>query len=398
MGYGVSTGAAGGMGLRGTAAHRRRGCRPRACWYSSTAIRKYMGAHGTSDRDATSRCWPSASKSYAAPPRYLRFQRHGRRHQLSSRASSAREGHPHRPASRLRLLQHVADRAVEPYPQGTLHERRHRSYNRTDGHRADMSFEQYGGYAKLGIRAFESMDAVGRREPDALQRIESGRGDGAAHRQRLAHHARTGLRRPGQPLRPHVGRPEPLLQLGGGHKIDDGYAAGSEPLDYRFNSRDRMLGVSWYQSAQLFAGNRLTVGFDYFHFGGESWNRFLDGHEETQVDKTQDEVAGYVDFRQSLGTWLTLDGAPRRPPLPCGHRVGAAGGCLVPPAAQRRDQALGRQRIPLPHDPRTLHVPPREPPTCVPSGCGATNCRSRSGYGRDGSPTASISSISTAKT
>ena len=97
----------------------------------------------------------------------------------------------------------------------------------------------------------------------------------------------------------------------GRHKIDDGYAAGSEPLDYRFNSRDRMLGVSWYQSAQLFAGNRLTVGFDYFHFGGESWNRFLDGHEEPQVDKTQDEVAGYVDFRQSLGTWLTLDAGLR---------------------------------------------------------------------------------------
>lgn len=72
-----------------------------------------------------------------------------------------------------------------------------------------------------------------------------------------------------------------------------------------------MLGVSWYQSAQLFAGNRLTVGFDYFHFGGESWNRFLDGHEEPQVDKTQDEVAGYVDFRQSLGTWLTLDAGLR---------------------------------------------------------------------------------------
>ena len=72
-----------------------------------------------------------------------------------------------------------------------------------------------------------------------------------------------------------------------------------------------MLGVSWYQSAQLFADNRLTVGFDYFHFGGESWNRFLDGHEEPQVDKTQDEVAGYVDFRQSLGTWLTLDAGLR---------------------------------------------------------------------------------------
>ena len=45
----------------------------------------------------------------------------------------------------------------------------------------------------------------------------------------------------------------------GRHKIDDGYAAGSEPARLPdFNSRDRMLGCPWYQSAQLFAGNRLT--------------------------------------------------------------------------------------------------------------------------------------------
>ena len=100
--------------------------------------------------------------------------------------------------------------------KGTLHERRHRLLQphrrppRRHGLRTVRRLRQ------AGIRAFESMDAVGRREPDALQRIESGRGDGAAHRQRLAHHTRTGLRRPGQPLRPHVGRPEPLLQLGGG--------------------------------------------------------------------------------------------------------------------------------------------------------------------------------------
>ena len=38
----------------------------------------------------------------------------------------------------------------------------------------------------------------------------------------------------------------------GKHWINDGYAVGGEPLDYRFNSRDDMLGLSWYQSVQLF--------------------------------------------------------------------------------------------------------------------------------------------------
>ena len=42
-----------------------------------------------------------------------------------------------------------------------------------------------------------------------------------------------------------------------------------------------MLGVSWYQSVQLFEGNRLTVGFDYFHFGGEAWNKTLAGERES---------------------------------------------------------------------------------------------------------------------
>lgn len=213
----------------------------------------------------------------------------------------------------------------------------------------------------------------------------------------LAHHARTAS----AALANRYDRTSGALSLfynWGRHKIDDGYAAGSEPLDYRFNSRDRMLGVSWYQSAQLFAGNRLTVGFDYFHFGGESWNRFLDGHEEPQVDKTQDEVAGYVDFRQSLGTWLTLDAGLRV------DRHSHVGIEWVPQAVSRstcraapRSSSRPAKDSATPRSANSTDSAPRTP-TCVPSGCGATNCRSRSGYGRDGSPTASISSISTAKT
>ena len=38
-----------------------------------------------------------------------------------------------------------------------------------------------------------------------------------------------------------------------------------------------MMGVSWYQSARLFRGNRLTVGADYYRFGGEAWNRYVEG-------------------------------------------------------------------------------------------------------------------------
>ncbi|MCC8063118.1 MAG: TonB-dependent receptor, partial [Rikenellaceae bacterium] len=97
----------------------------------------------------------------------------------------------------------------------------------------------------------------------------------------------------------------------GNHWINDGYHPGEEPLDYRFKSRDKMLGLSWFQSAQLFRGNRLTVGVDYFHFGGDSWNKYLDGKSDPIVNKTQDEVAGYVDFRQDISSWLTFDAGVR---------------------------------------------------------------------------------------
>ena len=73
-----------------------------------------------------------------------------------------------------------------------------------------------------------------------------------------------------------------------------------------------MLGVSWYQSATFFTGNRLTVGFDYQHFGGESWNKVLATGEHTPgVDKQMDEFAGYVDFRQDISSWFSLDAGIR---------------------------------------------------------------------------------------
>ena len=67
--------------------------------------------------------------------------------------------------------------------------------------------------------------------------------------------------------------------------------------------------------------NRLTVGFDYQHFGGESWNKVVAideakpgqqiGDHIPGVDKQMDEFAGYVDFRQDINSWLSLDAGVR---------------------------------------------------------------------------------------
>lgn len=54
-----------------------------------------------------------------------------------------------------------------------------------------------------------------------------------------------------------------------------------------------------------FRATGLTVGADYYRFGGEAWNRYVEGDRKGErsdiADKSQDEVAGYVDFRQDIG-------------------------------------------------------------------------------------------------
>lgn len=186
------------------------------------------------------------------------------------------------------------------------------SYNRTDGHREGMDFEQYGGYAKLGYELSKAWNVFGdvnithfnAGNPgsvstplvDAYQRITRGMTSFA--------------------LENHYEKTSGALSFfynWGRHKIDDGYSPteNESPLDYRFNSKDNMMGLSAYQSVQLFTGNRLTVGVDWYRFGGKAWNQYFSGERSDIIDETQNEVAGYADFRQAIGSWLTFDAGIR---------------------------------------------------------------------------------------
>ena len=190
------------------------------------------------------------------------------------------------------------------------------SYNRTDGHRADMGFEQYGGYAKLGydfsphwrVRADVNVTHFNASNPgtvsnplsDADQSVTRGMTSLAVENE---YEGTSGALS--------------VFYNWGDHHINDGYSAlaGESPLDYRFNSHDDMMGISAYQSVRMFRGNRLTVGVDWYRFGGSAWNQYVAGERrgerEDIVDIAQHEVAGYVDFRQNIGTWLTLDAGVR---------------------------------------------------------------------------------------
>ncbi|WP_417125051.1 TonB-dependent receptor [Paraprevotella clara] len=190
------------------------------------------------------------------------------------------------------------------------------SYNRTDGHRADMNFEQYGGYAALGyeladtwrVRADVNATHFNASYPgpvsvpllDGDQRITRGMASFAVENE----YEKTsgGLS---------------FFYNWGDHWINDGYtpSAGEEPQDDRFNSFDDMMGISLYQSARFFKGNRITAGFDWFRYGGEAWSEYVSGEQagtrRDLVDKHENEVAGYVDIRQDVGSWLTFNAGLR---------------------------------------------------------------------------------------
>lgn len=101
----------------------------------------------------------------------------------------------------------------------------------------------------------------------------------------------------------------------GDHWINDGYNEGAAPKLFRFVSYDEMLGASAWQSLNLFEGNRLTLGFDYYRYGGKANNHFVDGPQAgddvLQVDASEDEIAGYAEMRQMIGDWITLNAGLR---------------------------------------------------------------------------------------
>lgn len=190
------------------------------------------------------------------------------------------------------------------------------SYNRTDGHRPDMGFEQYGGYAKLGYEMTDNWNVWG----DVNVTHFNASYPGPAGAPLVDGNQRITRGMTALAVENHYEKTSGAVSFfynWGHHWINDGYtpSAGEGPKDERFLSNDNMMGVSLYQSTRLFRGNRTTLGFDWFRYGGHAWNEYVSGEKNGTtsdlVDKREDELAGYVDFRQDIGAWLTFNAGLR---------------------------------------------------------------------------------------
>lgn len=185
-------------------------------------------------------------------------------------------------------------------------------YARTDNHRPRMGFEQYGGYAKLGYDFTPHWTAYADIDLTHFNASYPGSTDAPIYgaRQWITRGVATAV------VENHYGRTSGALSVYhnfGRHKINDGYEDGESPQTQYFRSNDALTGVSWYQSATLFGGNRTTLGVDYQHIYGKAWNRDIATGETTSSigHEHENEIAVYADFRQDLLSWLTLDAGLR---------------------------------------------------------------------------------------
>ncbi len=302
MGYGVSTGAAGGMNLRGIGGSPTTGL-----LVVIDGQPQYAGLMGHPIADAYQTQNAQQVEVIRGPASVL----YGSNAMGGVIHITTRKGEQE--SNRLRLRAGYGSyNTLESSLRGSLHRRSLNLtvgglYNRTDGHRSNMSFEQYGGSMHLGITLTRVWQIAASGE---LTHFDASNPGSIAlplidNDSRITR-GRTALRIENRSE--HTSGSITLFCNWGRHRINDGYHLDEEPLDYRFHSKDNMWGISLFERWQFSPRGSLLVGADYFRFGGRSWNRLLaDGHDELTADKQQDEVAAYADWRQELGRRLYID-------------------------------------------------------------------------------------------
>lgn len=189
-------------------------------------------------------------------------------------------------------------------------------YNRTDNHRPRMGYEQYGGYMKAGYDFSSSWSAYVDADvthfnafyPGSVENPVYGAGQwitrgvvSAALENR--YEATSGA----LSVYSNFGR----------HKIDDGSSDADKPAMRYFRSNDALIGMSWYQNMSLMQGNSLTAGVDYRHVYGRAYytskatGEVLDTPNKQSGRSYRNEIAAYLDVRQDLLQWLTVDAGLR---------------------------------------------------------------------------------------
>lgn len=191
-------------------------------------------------------------------------------------------------------------------------------FSRSDNHRPDMGFTQYGGFAKASYRFSNAWNLSANLNLTHFNASNPG----TTQAPKIDNDQWITRGNAGLTLANNYTWTYGALNVydnWGRHKIDDGYNVGSTPQTDFFRSKDALAGVAWYQSFQCFTGNHITIGLDYQHIYGRAWYTDKETGEVVLTPKRkmqsththENEWAGYVDLRQEIAALLTLDAAIR---------------------------------------------------------------------------------------
>lgn len=192
-------------------------------------------------------------------------------------------------------------------------------YARSDNHRPNMGFEQYGGFLKLGYDFSEHWKLMG----DASVTHFNASNPGTVTVPKISNDQWITRIAANVVLEHNFDRVEGAISVYdnfGIHKIDDGYNAnGGKPQTDLFRSKDALAGVSWYETITAWEGAKWTLGVDYQHIYGRAWytDKVTGDVVTTKQRQMQschvhdNEVAGYVQYHQNLGERWSLDAGLR---------------------------------------------------------------------------------------
>lgn len=185
------------------------------------------------------------------------------------------------------------------FRKNQIHANGNIGYNRSDGHRENMEFEQINGNGSLGYDFTENW--TGFVDFNISKSLSSN---------------------PGSIKNPYINNDADILRgvasavieneykntsgavkfyyNFGSHYINNGYPRNSSSIKSYFHSKDQMLGFSANQSYSLFDGNKTTAGFDFQQFGGNAWNELPDFEDIPLADIHLNNYAGYINIQQSV--------------------------------------------------------------------------------------------------
>lgn len=184
------------------------------------------------------------------------------------------------------------------------------NYDRTDSHRDNMGFVQYGGSAKVGIdigRGWDIASNINITHFDASNpgTISAPIINNNSHITRLAATASLSHNKEWGSGAINI------IYNYGHHHINDGHAEDEPAPDFRFISDDSSLGLSLYHTLR-WSSTTLTAGIDFRHYGGRALNRYItDNSTDLIADRELYNLASYLTIHYQPSQRITLDAGLR---------------------------------------------------------------------------------------